>query len=336
MTPAGTPPPAAPGGPRCLVVLGPTASGKTALAVRLARRLGGEIVSADSRQVYRGLDLGTGKDLAEYGTGAGRVPCHLIDIVDPTEDYHVFRYLADARQALREIAERGRVPIVAGGSSLYIRALLDGYRLAGGGVDPDLRRRLEGLSDPELLECLQREAPDLADRVDRRHRHRLLRALEIARSRHGPEPGSDPGLRLDALLLAPYYPRPRMHARIESRLDARLAAGLVAEVAGLHAGGLSWERLEWFGLEYRFVARLLQGHLDPVPMRAGLLAGIRRFCRAQDVWCRKLEREGHPIHWLPEGDPDQAEALARGFLAGAAVPPPALRLNDILYGRRTQ
>jgi len=336
MTSAGTALPAEHATPRCLFVIGPTASGKTALAVRLARRLAGEVVSADSRQVYRGLDLGTGKDLAEYGAGDDRVPYHLIDIVDPGEDYHVFRFLAGARQAILDIVGRGRLPIVTGGSGLYIKALLDGYRLSGGGPDPGLRQSLAGLSDHELLECLQREAPDLAARVDTGQRRRLLRAVEIARSRVGPESAAGPEFRPEALLLAPYYPRQQMHARIESRLDARLAAGLVAEVAGLQARGLSWERLEWFGLEYRFVARHLQGFLDLAQTRAGLLAGIRQFCRAQDAWCRKLEREGHPIQWLPGGDPEQAEALARRFLAGETLPPPVLRLNDTLYGPRTQ
>jgi tRNA dimethylallyltransferase len=317
-------------------VVGPTASGKTSLAVALARRFGGEVVSADSRQVYRGLDIGTGKDLAEYGTGPDRVPSHLLDVVEPDADYHVFRFLAEARQALREITARGRLPIVAGGSGLYLQALLSGYSLEGGAPDPGLRQDLEGRTDRDLLECLRREAPDLAARVDSTQRCRLVRAVEIARTRRPAPDGPWPEPPLDALLLGPYYPRRTMHARIEARLEARLASGLVAEVAGLHARGLSWARLEWLGLEYRFVALHLQGHLTYGQMRETLLARIRRLCKAQDGWFRRFEREGWPIHWLPAGDPVQAGELVRRFLAGEELPPPVLRLNDTLYGPRTQ
>ncbi|MBN2452162.1 MAG: tRNA (adenosine(37)-N6)-dimethylallyltransferase MiaA, partial [Lentisphaeria bacterium] len=155
-----TPPPpgAATGGTRqagpCVVVTGPTATGKTALAVALARRFGGEILSADSRQVYRGLDLGTGKDLAEYGSGPDAVPYHLIDAVGPDESYHLFRFLGDAWEALAGIWSRRRLPIVAGGSVLYLHALLEGYRLDGGEPDPELRARLETLTDTELERVL--------------------------------------------------------------------------------------------------------------------------------------------------------------------------------------
>ncbi len=328
--------PAAPARVRCVFVLGPTASGKTALAVHLARRFEGEIVSADSRQVYRSLDLGTGKDLAEYGTGPDRVPFNLIDVADPAEDYHVFRFLAEARRALQEIRQRGRLPIVAGGSGLYLKALLAGYCPEGGPPQPALRRELAAIPDASLADWLRREAPDIAARTDFSQRRRVLRAVEIARTRQQrlPTPaGSEVGLA--PLLLGPYYPRAVIHQRIERRLDARLEAGLVAEVAGLHARGLSWERLEWFGLEYRFVALHLQGRLSLGEMRETLLARIRRFAKSQDVWFRKLEREGWPIHWLPGGDRAQAENLVARFLAGETLPAPALRLNETLYGPRT-
>lgn len=319
-----------------MFVVGPTASGKTALAVHLARRFAGEVLSADSRQVYRGLDLGTGKDLAEYGTGPDRVPCHLIDLVAPGEDYHVFRFLADARRALQDVASRQRLPIVAGGSGLYLKALLDGYRLEGGVPEPGLQQELAHATDGELIECLRREAPDIAARADTSQRRRLLRALEIARTRSHLPGQAEPGPRIEPLLLAPYYPRTVMHERIAQRLDARLAAGLIAEVAGLRAQGLPWERLEWFGLEYRYVALHLQGRLTYAQMRETLLARIRRFCKSQDTWFRKLEREGRPIHWLPGGDPRQAADWVCRFLAGEELPKPLLRLNDTLYGPRTQ
>jgi tRNA dimethylallyltransferase len=186
---------------RCLVVLGPTATGKTRLAVELARRFRGEIVSADSRQVYRGLDLGTGKDLEDYGTGMEMVPHHLIDVCDPGEAYHLFRYLENARDAIREIAGRGSLPIVAGGTALYVNALLDEYELSGGAPDPALREELAALTDDELLERLRTDAPDLYDRTDKTQRKRIVRAIEIAHTRADAD--EIPSLKLDPLLLAP-------------------------------------------------------------------------------------------------------------------------------------
>ncbi|NLF18107.1 MAG: tRNA (adenosine(37)-N6)-dimethylallyltransferase MiaA [Lentisphaerae bacterium] len=319
----------------CVVVVGPTATGKTRLAVALARRFRGEVISADSRQVYRGLDLGTGKDLEEYGAGAERVPVHLVDIVDPAEPYHLFRFVADAQAALRDIAGRGCLPVIAGGTGLYIHALIHGYALEGTAPSEALREGLEGLSDAELLATLQREAPDLAARVDTHQRRRLVRAVEIARSRAAaPDGAPAERLRLRPLLIGPYYPRGEVHARIAARLDARLQAGLIDEVARLHAAGLSWERLAWFGLEYRHVSQYLQGEVDLSGMRETLLARIRRFGKAQDAWLRKIEREGTPIHWLPGGDLAQALELVERFLAGAALPAPTLRLSETLYGPR--
>lgn len=320
---------------RCVFVVGPTATGKTALAVELARRFGGEIVSADSRQVYRRLDLGTGKDLAEYGAGANRVAHHLIDVAEPQEDYHLFRFVAEARAALAAIAARGRLPIVVGGSGLYINALLEGYGLDGAATDPALRRELEGATDADLLVLLRREAPDLAERVDSSQRRRLLRAVEIARSRNSPATPSLTPLPLRALLLGPYYARSVVHARIARRLDARLEAGLVEEVAALHADGLSWDRLAWFGLEYRCVGLYLQGEFSRAQMRETLLARIRQFCRAQDVWFRKMEREGKDIYWLPGGEPEPAASLVQRFLEERELPLPTLRLSATLYGPQT-
>jgi tRNA dimethylallyltransferase len=328
-------PEAAAGEVRCVFVLGPTATGKTALAVGLARVFGGEVVSADSRQVYRGLDLGTGKDVAEYGVGAARVAHHLIDVAEPLEDYHLFRFVSEARAAIAAIAARGRLPIVAGGSGLYVNALLDDYGLDGAAPDPGLRRELESVSDAELMSVLRREAPDLAERVDAGQRRRLLRAVEIARSRNTSPSRVRPALRLRSLLLGPYYPRATVHERIARRLDARLEAGMVGEVAALHANGLSWERLAWFGLEYRCVGLHLQGKLSLAEMREVLLARIRQFCRAQDVWFRKMERAGKDIHWIPGGEAELAADLVGRFLAGEELPPPVLRLSATLYGPQT-
>jgi len=313
---------------RRLAILGPTATGKTRLAVGLARQFGGEIVSADSRQLYRGLDLGTGKDLEEYG----EIPCHLIDVCDPGEPFHLFRYLELARAAIQDIAERGRLPIIAGGTSLYLNALLDEYELAGGAPDPALREELAERTDEELLDLLRTEAPDLYERTDKTQRKRILRAVEIARTR---DPAETEPLTLNALLLAPYYPRQEVHQRIGRRLDARLEAGLIEEVTVLHDAGASWEWLDNLGLEYRYISRYLRGELSREQMREELFTHIRHFCKSQDIWARKMEREGKTIHWLPGGNLEQAAELVQRFLAGQPLPPPQLRLMDTLYGPRS-
>ncbi|MFA5204634.1 MAG: tRNA (adenosine(37)-N6)-dimethylallyltransferase MiaA [Lentisphaeria bacterium] len=319
----------------CVCVIGPTATGKTRLGVALARRFAGDILSLDSRQLFRGLDLGTGKDLAEYGAGAGAVPHHLIDIAAPDEEFHLFRFLELARSALADIRARGRLPVAVGGTPLYLKALLDGYALEGDGPAPERRREWEACSDDALLALLRDTAPELYARTDRTQRRRILRALDIAFSRQPDRPAPGPALDCRFLLLAPYYPRQEIHRRIAERLQARLDAGLVEEVAGLQRAGLSWERLDFFGLEYRWISRFLRGELSRQAMHDGLLAAIRQFCRRQDIWYRKLEREGHAIYWLPAGDPAAAAGLVESFLAGQPLPPPAFRLEDIRYGPRS-
>ncbi|MCF7854571.1 MAG: tRNA (adenosine(37)-N6)-dimethylallyltransferase MiaA [Candidatus Pacebacteria bacterium] len=319
---------------RAVIVLGPTATGKTRLGVDLARRFNGEIVSADSRQVYRGMDIGTGKDLNEYGSGADRVPVHLVDLIHPMQTYHLFHYLKDARTALRGIVNAGKQAFIVGGTPLYINALLENYKMEGGPPTQDLRRTLEQLGREQLLVKLQQEAPDIYERTDKTQRKRILRGLEIARTR-GHNDSDLPELRLNALLIAPYYHRKTVHARIEKRLEQRLQKGLVEEVQSLHdKEGLTWERLQSFGLEYRYVARCLMGELTVEDMRAQLLAKIRRFAKSQDVWFRKMEREGKDIYWIPKGDPDKAAKYVEQFLRGDKLPPPMLRLKDRLYGPR--
>lgn len=305
------------------VVTGPTATGKTALAVRLARRFGGEIISVDSRQVYRHFDIGTGKDIEEYG----EVTHHLIDIVPPGGEYHLKAFCADAAQAADAIAARGRLPILCGGTALYLHAFLRGYTLPGGAPAPEVRQRLDRATLAELQAELKWMDPAFyADFQEKDNFTRVRRQIELRLLPPG-HPSEMPSY--DALVLGVLYPRCEVRARIAERLDRRLEAGMVAEVTRLNREfGVSWEKLELLGLEYRHVAEYLQGKTGFDDMRRTLLDHIRQFAKRQDIFFRKMEREGVAIHWLDRGDPERAEHLLSGFIAGESPPEPEFRLMN--------
>lgn len=304
---------------KLVVILGPTATGKTALAVRLARRFGGEIWSADSRQVYRGLDIGTGKDLHEYRQGGTVVPTHLIDIVDPDREFSVFDFQKAFYQDMESLSgkalERSTpcLPILAGGTGLYLEAAIKGYRLPEVPPNPALRDRLSRLGDDALVRELRRLNPKLHNQTDLEDRGRLMRAIEIAAytQDHPPIPGPC----LDCLILGITCDRPLLRERIRERLHRRLAAGLVEEVRGLQARGLSWERLERLGLEYRYVSRYLLGQLpDLETLEERLFLAIADFAKRQMTWFRRMERQGFKICWLEPGNHGEAEGLVSAWL----------------------
>lgn len=290
-----------------LVVLGPTASGKTHLAVQAARQLNGEIISADSRQVYRGLDIGSGKDLDEYGT----TPYHLIDVIDPGYEFSLFDFAKAFSSAFDEISGRNRLPILAGGTGLYLDAILQGYELVSVAENLTLRRELEPLTMAALqmrLQVLRSEQHNTSDLEDR---SRLIRAIEIAEGEKQAEaqPLSLPQFTPQVFGLR--WPRELLRKRITRRLRERLDHGLIEEVANLHAAGISWETLDYYGLEYRFVAQHLQGQLNLNDLYQKLNSAIHKFAKRQETWFRRMERQGIAIHWLNAEEDPVAELLTR-------------------------
>jgi tRNA dimethylallyltransferase len=287
--------------PNLLVILGPTACGKTRLAVAAARKLGGEIISADSRQVFCRMDIGTGKDLEEYG----EIPCHLIDILQPGEEFSVFDFLQHFTEAFNLVTSRGRLPILAGGTGLYLDSVLRGYRMVTVPENPELRQLLAQFSLDQLRERLLDLAPEQHNTTDLLHRERLVRAIEIAL--HEKESGSAevislPDLR--PLVFGIKIERDIVRKRITGRLKLRLKEGMIEEVQQLLSDGVARDRLDSYGLEYRFVSRYLAGEMNRNDMFQKLNSAIHDFAKRQDTWFRRMEKHGLEIIWLDAaGDP---------------------------------
>ena len=268
--------------PNCVILFGPTACGKTAIGVAIARERNGEIISADSRQVYKGLDIGSGKDLDEYSSGGKAVPYHLIDITDLKSEYNVFQYQNDFYRAFTDVADRKKLPVVVGGTGMYLDAVIRNYDLVE--VPENGRRRAELEAKPleELASLLLFLKPDLHTREDLRDKARCIRAIEIAEYMQSPE----------AALMRKTMP---------GRPDIR---PLVIGTTLLRKDGASWQRLERLGLEYKFVAEYLQGKIaSRDELYEKLNVAIRRFAKRQETWFRGMERkmktQGAAVHWLP-------------------------------------
>lgn len=286
-----------------IALTGPTASGKTSRAVSLARRIGGEIISADSRQVYRGMDIGTGKDLGEYG----EIPYHLIDITPAGYKYNLYEYLRDATAAIDEVEHRGNLPIICGGTGLYLQSLISGLRMPEVPENKELRAELVGKTLDELTVILS-SMKKLHNVTDVDTVKRAIRAIEIQRyyAEHpeaaGGTTGADPRR---ALIVGVDIPREARRVRIEQRLRARLEEGMVDEVRGLLDSGITPDDLIYYGLEYKFLTLYLQGKLSREDMFDNLLIAIHQFAKRQMTWFRGMERHGFKIHWLPFDMPEE-------------------------------
>lgn len=287
-----------------IVIAGPTATGKTAIAAELAHRLGTAVVSADSRQVYRGLDLGTGKDLHEYARFSPPVPYRLIDIADPRGTYSLFQYQRDCYAALEELAESGHgAAVLAGGTGMYLEAVLRRFRIANVPEDPALRGSLEGKTREELEAGLRAGDPAVAARTDMTSRKRIIRGWEIMHAgRKAPvEYSREPAVELDFRIFLTRMDRAALRARIDARLAARLDAGMVAEVEGLLAAGVTRARMDVLGMEYREIAAFLAGEKSREAMAADLAHEIHLLAKRQETWFRGMERRGLPTTWLDAG-----------------------------------
>ena len=280
-----------------ITVLGPTASGKTQFAVQLALRLGAEIISADSRQVYKGMDLGTGKDINEYTFEGQLVPYHLVDIVDAGYKYNVFEYQNDFLKVYSTLKDRHILPILCGGSGMYIEAVLKGYKLVSVPVNEKLRTGLELLTLPELAEKLA-TFKKMHNQTDIDTKKRAIRAIEIATytEMNGEIELEYP--ELNSLILGINLEREFVRNRITSRLKQRLREGMIEEVETLLKNGVPSETLVYYGLEYKYIAQFLTKELSYNAMVEKLNIAIHQFSRRQMTWFRKMEREGFNIHWI--------------------------------------
>ena len=281
-----------------LAVIGPTASGKTSLAVDVALAVpGAEVVSADSRQVYRGMDIGTGKDLAEYERDGFVVPSHLLDIVDAGEKYNLFEFQRDFLSAYNDIKERGAFPVMCGGSGLYVESVLKGYKLLPVPENPQLREELEKKSLEELTALLS-TYKTLHNNTDTDTKKRAIRAIEIeeyyrtcpAEERYFPE--------INCLTIGVSVDREVRRDRITRRLHERLENGMVDEVRGLLEKGVTTEQLMYYGLEYKYLTQYIVGELSYNDMVRGLEIAIHQFAKRQMTWFRGMEKRGVHIHWI--------------------------------------
>ena len=292
---------------KLIVILGTTASGKSDLGVALARRFGGEIVSADSRQVYRGMDLGSGKITAEEMRG---VPHHLLDVRTPGEFFSMADYQELAYAAIDGIIGRGAVPFLVGGTGLYVNAITEGYVLSDKKPDLELREKLETYDTPTLYRMLREKGP--GTEIDPRNRHRVMRAIEkIAAGDEGPAPRQP---RYATLKIGVHYPRPVLKERIDLRLERRLEMGMADEIRGLLDSGVSETFLVKLGLEYKYLTWYMTGKMEYEEMKQELGLAIKRFAKRQMIWFRRDPE----IHWIDmEADPEEeAAALIRAFLEG--------------------
>ncbi len=291
-----------------ITILGPTATGKTSLAAHLANLINGEIISADSRQVYRGMDIGTGKDIDDYFVADKKIPYHLIDIVDPGYEYNVFEFQKDFLKAYTAIDEKGSIPILCGGTGLYIESVLKGYKLIDVPKDEELRQALELKEDTELIEMLS-SYKNLHNTTDTSERERLIRAIEIQKY-YDENPDLDTTFpNIETKIFGIQFDRRVVKMRITERLEERLQNGMIEEVQGLLNAGVKPEQLTFYGLEYKWVTDFLEEKIAYNEMFRRLNTAIHQFSKRQMRWFRRMEKQGFEINWI-DGNLSLEEKIA--------------------------
>ncbi len=290
---------------KIIAIVGPTASGKSALAVKIAKKFGGEIISADSRQVYKGMDIGTGKITRKE---MAKIPHHLLDVASPKRQFTVVQYKKLAEKAIKKIRGRGKIPIICGGTGFYIQTVSDNLLIPEIKPDAKLRIRLEKKSAKELFNQLKKLDPRRAKNIDKNNRRRLIRALEIVIKSGKKVPLLKSGPKYEALIIGIKRNAKELKELIKTRLLKRLKQEMVKEIINLKKSGLSWKKLEDFGLEYRYVAYYLQNKLSYNEMIEKLQKEIEHYAKRQITWFSKDKR----INWVK--NPKQAEKLVKEFL----------------------
>lgn len=293
---------------KTIVIVGPTASGKSDLAILLAHTYDGEIISADSRQVYRGMDIGTGKvirdeimnhELVEEYFSEGIIH-HLIDIANPKRTYNVTHFIRDTKKAVADIRKHGKTPIICGGTGFWVQAFIDDRVFPTVKPDAKFRKRLEKLSTEKIFSMLEKRDPRRARTIDAKNKVRLIRALEICRTLGSvPLPHQTSPVNYQDLYIIAISPdKETIHKNIDIRLEKRLKQGMIAEIEKLHEDGLGWKRLESFGLEYKYIALFLQKKITGAEMKKRLNFEIRHYAKRQITWLRRWEKMGATIHWI--------------------------------------
>lgn len=291
-----------------ITVLGPTATGKTRLAALLANKTEGEIISADSRQVFRDMDIGTGKDLEDYVVNGKQIPFHLVDIAEPGTEYNVYAFQRDFLNAYTDIRQRGHLPVLCGGTGLYLEAVLNGYHLQQVPENPALRERLHVFSDDKLIELLKSYGP-LHNTTDITDRQRTIRAIEI-REHEKAHPVKEAFPKINAINFGIIFPREEVRQRITQRLKNRLENGMIEEVQRLLHRGLKPEQLTFYGLEYRYVTQYVTGEITYNEMFTKLNTAIHQFSKRQMTWFRRMEKRGIIIYWIDGHMPDEEKVAA--------------------------
>lgn len=311
-----------------IAIIGPTASGKTSLATALAYDLDSEIISGDSRQVYRGMDIGTGKDLEDYVVEGRQIPYHLIDIVEPGYKYNVFEYQRDFLKAYEDICRRGKLPILCGGTGMYVESVLKGYRLLPVSENPALRERLSGKSLDELTAILS-TYKKLHNSTDVDTVKRAVRAIEIEEYYRQTPVQEREFPHLKSLIIGVSIDRDLRRKKISERLRERLDAGMVEEVRGLLDQGIAPEDLIYYGLEYKYLTLYVTGQMTHAEMVHDLEIAIHQFAKRQMTWFRGMERRGFNIHWIDACLPltDKLEQIKTLLAAGRWVHPGGTRLS---------